>query len=443
MRSQINYIFTVLTLIVCAGTSWAGKSQFQDNNFKRSDKAIYTLWHRIPFFAAGDIGQYQQTMSQSRDSVRKTFWNDLTTALESMADKGAMVEAMLEPMANILMMFDQLHDIHKAQDVIRIDQSIEAQFKASLDQLYTAYDIRDDKRKLQVSSGTQLQLMDSYIQGLASSRNMGRKLTAPELNSKLMMEMYNQIDYIAYGTFSSLGGGQFQITLHMQGHKNGVVRSFASQGRLVDAVNGVALQVFNFFQKNNYADWENPQQQLTWMPMPINPNKAGYSFEEAKMYCQSRGYRLPYSRELMQAESGGAYKPGGIDALRPKIPYAVADKRSTNEGHSYTPGNESATGGAVQGASYTMSSGSFWCVKGKVSDEILMIEEIWALIRKYRSDREIYQALETIRYELGDFGIKGQIYWGPRVEVLERLDSLQTAVSFLKSQNINVPKGLN
>jgi len=49
------------------------------------------------------------------------------------------------------MMFDQVHDIHKAKDVINIDKSLEAQFKARLDNLFQAFDVRDGDRKIQIS----------------------------------------------------------------------------------------------------------------------------------------------------------------------------------------------------------------------------------------------------------------------------------------------------
>lgn len=55
---------------------------------------------------------------------------------------------MTEPLAKILMIFDQVHDVHKAKDVIEIDISIEAQFKSSLDNLFILNDVRDDALKI-------------------------------------------------------------------------------------------------------------------------------------------------------------------------------------------------------------------------------------------------------------------------------------------------------
>lgn len=81
------------------------KPRFQNDVFKNKDKKIYTIWPQIPFYEGGDIGQYEKTMSQTRDEVRKEFWKELTDALKDLADKGAAVEVMIEPMAKILMMF--------------------------------------------------------------------------------------------------------------------------------------------------------------------------------------------------------------------------------------------------------------------------------------------------------------------------------------------------
>jgi hypothetical protein len=423
----------------------AAKPKYQNDSFKRTDKKIQTLWPTIPFFALGDVGQYEQTMSQSRDQVRKMFFDELIGALEKLADKGAAVEVMLEPMANILMMFDQVHDIHKAKDVVNIDKTLESMFKSSFDELFRVYDIREGSQKVQFSAGTETNLLQSYIRGISRSRPLGKKMSQDEINVKAALEMYEQIDFVAYGTFSSLGRAQFLMTLHLTGNKSGVTRSFQARGRLMDAVNDLARQVFDFFQKNEFPDWETPHKGLSWLAMPADPTREdGYSWEEARGYCKARGYRLPYARELVMASSGSAYKNGGIANLRYKVPYVVADKRSGNDNYVYTPGHEDASGGPVQGASYSMHKGNFWCVKGEPSVEVTTIEKVWALIRKHRANREVYQALETVRYEIGDYGSESNVYFGPRMEVLPRLDSLDEALEVLSEAGIslNIPASL-
>lgn len=432
-------IRTLIKTVLVLGFSVAalGAPTYQDNSPKPK-KSIATIWPQIPFVQGGDIGQYQKTMSQDRDSVRKMLWGELMEQVQELAKQGAAVELMLEPMANILMMFDQVHDIHKAKDVVNIDLSLEAQFKSTFDNLFTAYDVRDNTRKAQFGSGTNQNLLEAYIRQISRSKPFGEPITQHELNVKKALEIFEEIDYMAYGTFTSLGRGRFQLTFHLTGNKNGVNRAFIAQGRLTEALNDLAEQVFDYFQKNVYPDWETPHTQLTWMPAPLNPEKSdyGYVFSEARQYCQQRGYRLPFAKELLMAESGTQYKPGGIRALKYGTSYAVADHRWTNGNHWITPGHEERTGGAIQ-PDFGHTKGSFWCVSGKPHSDMLFIEELWSLLRKWRmKDDNIYRALETIRYEIGDSGATEQFFAG--IKYLRKYDSTEEALAVLKAAGIKI-----
>ncbi len=419
-------------------------ARYQDHRFKNKEKGVLTLWPSIPFFAGGDIGQYQTTMAQSRDSVRKDFFNDLIEGLSKLADKGAVAEVMLEPMANILMQFDQLHDIHKAKDVVKIDFSLEHQFKAALDALFVQHDVRDSTRKVQISKGTDADLLQSYIREISADRPFGKRITQEELNVLKALEIYEQIDYLSYGTFSNIGNGNFQVTYHLQGFKNGVTRNFIATGRLTAAVNDLAQQVFDFFQKNEHPDWETPYAKLQWLLMPVNPTRseavygsASYTFDSAKSYCAARGYRLPYSREILMAESGGQYKQGGVQNLESHTPYPVADRRRVNENHVMTPGHEHATGGAVQPSSTQQSQVKFVCVKGAASADVLVFEKLWELHRQWRgNDIEVLAAIETLRFELGDSGTDGPIYFGNSFAPVRRLGGVDEAMQVLRGKGI-------
>ncbi len=431
MSTFLKFILSVM-LVFSAGISQALAT-------RPTSQEVTTIWPTIPFYALGDIGQYEKTMSKDREQTRKMYWDELMGAVVKMANNGAWPESVLEPLFNIMMMFEQAYDFNKAQDVINIDKSLEAMFRASFDDLFRIHDVREDRRKVEFAYGAEITAIKNSVQNTASQQPLGKPLSAEQVNQKLARHIFEQIDVVAYGTFSNLGRGQFQVTLHLTGHQNGVTRSFVAVGALTEAIQSLAQQVFDFFQKNIYPDWETPEKQLQWLPMPRNPNKMdGYTWSEAQQYCRARGYRLPYSRELMLAESGGAYKEGGIPALQFKRPYSVADKRSVNENYVLTPGHEDATGGPVQGASYSMSKGLFWCVKGKVSAEVQIFETVWELIRKHRSDREIYLALETVRFEIADFDSNSDIFWGPHLTLLPRMGSLQEALDYLNSRGIRL-----
>jgi hypothetical protein len=388
-------------------------------------------------------------MSQDRDSVRKMFWNDLMSEIQKLAEAGAVVEKMIEPMANILLKFDQVHDIHKAKDIINIDFSLENQFKAALDKLYQVNDIRDSQRKLQISKGTNGDLLAAYIRKISVETPLGISISQQEINVKKALEMYEQIDYISYGTFSSLGKGNFQLTFHIVGNKNGITRNFISRGKLVVAVDQLAREVFDFFQANVYEEWKSPYEKLTWLPMPKNEERQRqinemnnwnlYSFNEAKSYCQARGYRLPFAKELLMAESGTKYQAGGIQALYPYANWAVADRRESNENSWAIPANAGATNGIFMGDGSIPMRGVFWCVKGSPDKEIVLVDKIWSLKRKYRNKNlEVYNALETLRFELADYGANSGelIFWNGEFIKTENYESVDEALQVLAKNGI-------
>lgn len=432
-------LLLVLSLILSAFAVRAG-------DFK-TPKKLETIWPSIPFYEGGDLGQYERTMAKDRDTVRKEFFGELMDALEKMADRGAVVEVMLEPMANILMAFDQMHDIHKMKDVVNVSFSLENQFKASLDNLFLQNDVRDNDRKIQISAGTNSDLLQAYIRGISKDNVIGKPITQNELNIKYSLEIYEQVDYISYGTFSSLGNGNFQVTYHIQGYKNGVTRNFIARGELTSAINNLAKQVFDYFQKTVFPDWEAPQKALEWLPMPIvasqeNDEEAGYTFTEANLYCKARGYRLPYARELMLAQTGGVYKVGGIASLDLRSSYAVADRRFFNANHFLTLAHSNQTFGPIEEDTNPPRKGKFWCVRGNASEDVLIFEKLWSLRREYREkNKNIFVAIETIRFELGDFDTDS-IYWERNLQ--ERLSGLDEALKVLAMNGIvlDIPASL-
>lgn len=397
-----------------------------------SDRKIPRLWAQIPFIQAGNLGQYQSTMAQGRDGTRRQLWRELMNEVQNLAAQGAMVEKMIEPMAKILLDFNKIYDENKKVDSVGIDLALESQFKGQFDSLYRQWDVRAHQRKVQFAEGAIRQGIDNNI----------KQLQAPN-KAQAAQDIYGVLDYVAYGTFSSLGGGQFQLSLHISSLKNGNQRSFESTGRLNEALAGLAQQFFDFFQKNDYPAWQTPYKALTWMAMPINTGKQSYSFPEAQQYCQQQGYRLPYARELIAAAAGTQYQPGGIFSLRNFENYAVADVREVRGGHWLTMGNETATGGPIN--SFADSKGSFWCVKGKASSQILFVEQLWTLIRAHRSTNlEAFQALETIRFEISDFGAKKEFFVGAQPRLVQTYESIEMAQEVLKKNGIklSIPKDL-
>lgn len=454
-RGHLNMQFltsVAFVFLVMVGPSLGGQAPaFQNDDFRITTKKTATLWHNIPFYAAGDMAQYQATMARNRDEVRGQMLGELTGVLDKLAARGANIESMIEPLSNIIVVFDQMHDLHRAKDQSRIHVSLENQFKASLDRLFVRNDVRDADRRIQVSRGTDPDLLKAYIQGISTESPRAKRISQSELGVRYSLEVYQQIDYLSFGTFSNLGNGNFQVSLQLQGARSGVTRSFMAVGGLNNAIDNLAQQVFNFFQKNAYPEWNAPQTGLQWLPMPANPTRDspqsaqyGYTFLEAVAYCGSRGYRLPYARELLFAETGGSYKKGGIDPLENSIRYPVLDHRKTISNYVLIPGLENRTGGAIQPNAGYSAKGKFWCVKGEPSARILLFEKLWELHREHSfgdgSNKTIYIAVETLLYELGDSDVD-TIYFDNRVtlnpfERVQRLHCAEDAQRLLREKGI-------
>jgi len=402
------------------------------------------IWHQAPFFSLGDIGQFEDTSKKGRDQIRSDFISQLMRVVSSLNQTGVSnPELLIEPVGNLLLLLDQLYDVRKSKDVILVDSSLETQFKGHLDQLYRKFQIPDNQRVLEFINYSQSNVLASALHQLNQGLRLGEVRDRTSFQN--LKGLISPLQYTAFGTFSNLGRGFFQVTLHITNLKNGSQRNFSVNASLQEAPKLIALQVFDFFQKQIFQDWIAIHPQLQWLAAPFrDPARGGFSFSEALSYCRSRGYRLPFARELVLAETGSSYRPGGIGPLSYRVSYPVADRRLSVAQYVYTLGLESATGGPVHGASYIMSRGLFYCVKGSPAPDVKLLDEIWALIRKHRQDHEIYQALESLRFYLGDFGLGDSIRFGPEHQSLPFLESPQEAIEILKRNGISlyIPKGI-
>lgn len=452
-RSSWRTLLAILTgaLFLSGSSAWGSEPPNEAGDFVDNTRRTLSVWHHVPFYAGGDIAQYEATMAQSRDRVRSGLFDELTRALSTMTQAGAKAELLIEPMSNILVMMDMMHDLHKARDLQRIDFSIESQFKAALDALYIGNDIRPAERRIQFSRGADTPFLSSYISGKPSSPPNSGKPRRGEQGIRTALSLRDEIDYLAYGSFSNLGNNNFQLTLHLQNARTGAIRSLISRGPLVAATDLLAQSMFDFFQKNSYPPWEAPMQQLEWLAMPGNPLRNeptsasfGYSFQEAMNYCADRGYRLPYSRELLSAETGGPYKTSGIGHLQSDINYPVLDRRHLHEQYMLRLGPERSMETQLYAVTAFTGKGRFWCVKGVPSRKIMTYELLWRLRRQHRSgdgtNKELFAAVESLRFELGDVDAGGSYYnnlsTGNMFEKITRFYTMDAAVKVLRLHGI-------
>ena len=452
LRSRLLAFCRLLGLALLLGVTIAAspvQRTADPTNFVDRDKRVLTIWHQVPFHAGGDLAQYETTMAQNRDQVRRSLTDELAGSLQKMSQSGAPVEALLEPMAQILVMFDLMHDLHKVRDQARMDFSIESQLKAGLDALFTANDVREAERRIQFSRGALPQDLRAYLQGGSVGPGVDSRLSRDDAGRRQAYALQQQIDFLAQGTFTHVGGAEFQLTLHLTNIRNGAMRSLEARGPLAPATRQLAQQLFDLFQKNDYPAWEAGPVPLQWLAPPANPARDdprsvsfGYAYQEAATYCRARGYRLPYARELLMAESGSAYKLGGIGRLIPQTNYPVLDRRHVGSDHVLRL--EDGQAPAVRPLTGFSAKGLFWCVKGDPSREIQALETVWRLHREHQSgdgsDRDVFAAVETIRRALGEFGESTSYYHntstGERFDRIQPLASVGAALEALRRRGI-------
>ena len=452
LRTSLLASCRLLGLVLLLGATIAAspvQRTADPTGFVDRDKRVLTIWHLVPFHAGGDLAQYETTLAQNRDQVRRSLTEELVGSLQKMSQSGAPVEALLEPMAQILVMFDLMHDLHKARDQARIDFSVESQLKASLDALFTANDVRDAERRIQFSRGALPQDLRAYLQGGSPGSGVGGRLSRDDAAHRQAFAMQQQIDFLAHGSFTHVGGGDFQLTLHLTNIRNGAMRSLEARGPLGQATRQLAQKMFDLFQKNDYPAWDAGPAPLQWLAPPANPARDdprsasfGYAFQEAATYCRARGYRLPYARELLMAESGSAHKAGGIGRLLPQTNYPVLDRRHAWSDHVLRL--EDGQASALRPVTAFSAKGLFWCVKGEPAREIMTLETVWRLHREHQagdgSNRDIFAAVEMIRRVLGEFDESISYYHntstGERFDKIQPLASVGAALEALRRRGI-------
>jgi len=354
-------------------------------------------------------------MSQNRDMVRKMLLQEFGDLIIPLASKHSDLNALAQTLFQIIMAFDQVHNMHKDEAVQGINISFENQFRAEVDGLYRAYGLGDELRKL-----------DFLFSGSPTVRDV----KAQSQRSTLPMEILKNTDYVLYGSYTMLGKANISVTLTVLKLKTGQTRSFEVTAPIHSAMKVLARKFFDFFQSNAYIEWVDPQPKLQWIPpAPAQPKTTATI---AKLYCRGQNARLPYTRELLLASQGTSYRPGGIPPLTENDVYLVLDKQYWDEQYYFFTGSSGeATGGPVRtGAGYGVINGSYWCVRGPVSKDIKFYNDVYELVRRPETPEPVRVALECILAKLDDFGADK--------EHARAFSTIEKAVQFLSKEGYDI-----
>ncbi|MCX5791747.1 MAG: hypothetical protein NTY45_05935 [Elusimicrobia bacterium] len=217
------------------------------------------IWPEILFLRGADYAEFAYTMSQNRDMVRRMLMQEFGDIMIPLAASNADMNELAKTIANIILTFDEMHNKHKDEAVQGIQISFENQFRAEIDELYRAYSLSDDQRK---------------VDFLYAGAPVVKDVKAHSQRASLPMDIFNSLDYVLYGSYTLLGGANISVTLTVEKIKTGEMRTFEVTAPINTAMKQLARKFFDFFQSNDYAEWVNPQPNLQWIPSP--PHAAAY-----------------------------------------------------------------------------------------------------------------------------------------------------------------------
>ena len=269
-----------------------------------------TLWPTIAFIRALDMCQFEDAYGRTRSAQMQ----DLASEVKSLLMEGASPLDALTVVATLDSLIDKSRRLAAAG--MGMDVTLEANVKASIDQLYR--EIRVPNRLLAFYNPA------SLIELLQDVREEKRRGT---LNPRQLAK----ISGMAWGTYGYAPGcrGDVRLTLHLE-MRTGQTHSFSAQGSPTQASGLIAAQIFRFYQSTRLpSEVKLGGKALTIVGTPAGNVSHTPSITVAEKTCLSLQARLPTADEYEQIAVLGEWN-GGINlnqdvwALAGGLVYATA-----------------------------------------------------------------------------------------------------------------------
>ncbi len=268
-----------LWLLLLAGSAFGAEMQ------------AILLWPTIPFIRGQDLCQYQDAYGRSKSENSQALTQNMIGLLREGASSGsafAMVLAM-----------DELTNKNRAlaSAGLGMDVVLEGSLKASLDAIYR--DINPQQKKVAFFNPMPLiqvvhELHDQKRQGYLDQRYL------------------SGLTGVVWGiySFSPSCRGDVTVTLHIE-TKEGVTYNFQGQGTPESVMQGMAGQVFEFFQRTRFPSkvkYGNGFVEL--LGAPGSPISHATLPENAEKSCEKMQGRLPTAEEYIFLSSLGDWSGG-------------------------------------------------------------------------------------------------------------------------------------
>jgi len=256
-----------------------------------AEQAQLLLWPTVPFIRGQDLCQYQDAYGRSKSENTQALTQNMVGLLREGASSGNAFA--------IVLAMDELTNKNRAlaSTGLGMDVVLEGSLKASLDAIYR--DINPQQKRVAFFNPLPLiqvvrELHDQKRQGYLDQRYLAG------------------LSGVVWGTysFSPTCRGDVTVTLHIE-TKEGVTHNFQGQGTPETVMQGMAGQVFEYFQRTRFPSkvkYGNGFVEL--LGAPGSPISHATSPENAEKSCEKLQGRLPTAEEYIFLSSLGDWSGG-------------------------------------------------------------------------------------------------------------------------------------
>ena len=268
-----------------------------------ADMQAILLWPTIPFIRGQDLCQYQDAYGRSKVENTQALTQNMIDLLREGASSGSAFA--------IVLAMDELTNRNRAlaSAGLGMDVVLEGSFKASLDAIYR--EVNPPQKKVAFFNPLPL------IQVV-------RELHEQKRQGYLDQRYLAGLSGVVWGiySFSPSCRGDVTVTLHIE-TKEGTTQNFQGQGTPESVMQGLAGQVFEYFQKTRFpSKVKYGSSVVELLGAPGSPISHATSPENAEKSCAKMQGRLPTAEEYIFLSSLGDWS-GGV-TLRHEF-WAMAD----------------------------------------------------------------------------------------------------------------------
>ncbi|MBT3584254.1 MAG: hypothetical protein HN509_05075 [Halobacteriovoraceae bacterium] len=268
-----------------------------------ADSSRVDIWPSIPFLRGADLCKYSNAYGQTRSE----YMREMVQNAENLLYAGALgTEAQ-----QLLLMFDSLYDKNQRLAVQGkgLDVTLESTLKSYLD----SYHRKLRPRIKKISFRHTNRLVD-IISALKNGQRIGT----------ITEEMLNDLDFIAYGTYTLAPNcrGNIQVTLHLIG-RDGVTDSYVATGKPEVVMSQIASDLYTEYQRTKFPSKLRIGNRNLTLLGGLNGSVDQVSdLRMAELACQTLDGRLPNATELDLISSYGDWSGGvGVGNSVWALPY--------------------------------------------------------------------------------------------------------------------------